>query len=276
MSNENDPIYTILTSMYNAGTNKDSYNRDKLIQESTMLLPKECKRYNLNTETSIDFNRVDRRALTDDTNVLFRYYQNNVEFVNSFAEQALEDERNYFVKKYSVKAYNALLSQREVYFAQRKEAERKQNQTTGRNNQSGRNNGMNNKRCKPGVDRSVITQLKKNMSMWMTGTDPKTTYRKIEYRSAEQETLSTLNQYVTVTYYVAFGVLLLLLGTSGNLQFQERFLFYLLLLLLPVLYPFVFSWIYHAVASWTKPDPTHGPKNAFLDTKPSTMNAYDM
>jgi len=275
MSNENDPIYTILTSMYNAGTNKDSYNRDKLIQESSMLLPKECKRYNLNTESSIDFNRVDRRALTDDTNVLFRYYQNNVEFVNSFAEQALEDERNYFVKKYSVKAYNALLSQREVYFSQKKEAERKQNQALC-DNQSGLNNESGTQVCTPGVDRSVMTQLKKNLSMWMTGTDPKTTYRKIEYRSAEQETLSTLNQYVTVTYYVAFGVLLLLLGTSGNLQFQERFLVYLLLLLLPVLYPFVFSWIYHAVVSWTKPDPTHGPKNAFLDTKPTKMNAYDM
>lgn len=112
--------------------------------------------------------------------------------------------------------------------------------------------------------------------MWMSGTDPKTTYRKIEYRSAEQETLSTLNEYVTVTYYVAFGVLLLLLATSGNLLFQERFLAYLLLLLLPVLYPFVFSWIYRAIDSWTKPDPTHGPKNAFLDTKTSTMDAYDM
>jgi hypothetical protein len=272
MSDDTDPVYTLLTSMYNAGTNKDSYNRDKLIQDSTLILPKECKRYNLNTESSIDFNRIDRRALTDDTSVLFRYYQNNIEFVNSFEEQALEDERNYFVKKYSVKAYNNLLKQREEYFKERKrkDDEKVRGECTAvpcvNTNTSTANT----------IQTSVISDLKKNMSMWMSGTDPKTTYRKIEYRSAEQETLSTLNEYVTVTYYVAFGVLLLLLATSGNLLFQERFLAYLLLLLLPVIYPFIFSWIYHAIETWTKPDPTHGPKNAFLDTKPSTMDAYDM
>jgi len=273
MSDETDPIYTLLTSMYNAGTNKDSYNRDKLIQDSTLILPKECKRYNLNSESSIDFNRIDRRALTEDTNVLFRYYQNNIEFVNSFAEQALEDERNYFVKKYSVKAYNALLLQRELYFKQRKEDDERK--ITGKcepvpcvNTNTNTDTGTN--------QTTVITDLKKNLSLWLTGTDPKTTYRKIEYRSAEQETLSTLNQYVTVTYYVAFGVLLLLLGTSGNLKFEERFIAYIILLLLPLLYPFLFSWIYRTVSSLTKPEPLHGPKNAFLDTKPSTMDAYDM
>jgi len=114
------------------------------------------------------------------------------------------------------------------------------------------------------------------MSMWLSGTDPKTTYRKIEYRSAEQETLSTLNQYVTFTYYVAFGVLIMLLATSGNLFLQERFLAYLFLLMLPVIYPFIFSWTYRTVSAWMTPDPTHGPKNAFLDSKPSTMDAYDM
>jgi len=66
------------------------------------------------------------------------------------------------------------------------------------------------------------------------------------------------------------------LGTSGNLKFKERFLPYLLLLLLPVLYPFIFSWIYKTINSWTKPDLLHGPKNAFLDSKSSTMNAYDI
>jgi hypothetical protein len=273
MSDDTDPIYTLLTSMYNAGTNQDSYNRDKLIQDSTLILPKECKRYNLNSESGIDFNRIDQRALTDDTNTLFRYYQNNIEFVNSFSEQALEDERKYFTKKYSVKAYNNLLAQREAYFKQRKIDDAKL--TTGP--------------CEPvscvdthtntnTIETTVLSNLKKNMTMWLLGenTDPKTTYRKIEYRSAEQATLSTLNQYVTFTYYIALGVLLLLLGTSGNLYFQERFLTYLLLLLLPVLYPFVFSWVYRSLSSWMKPDPMHGPKNAFLETKTDSPNAYDI
>lgn len=272
MSDDTDPIYTLLTSMYNAGTNKDSYNRDKLIQDSTLILPKECKRYSLNSESSIDFNRIDRRALTDDTSILFRYYQNNIEFVNTFTEQALEDERNYFVKKYSVKAYNALLKQREAYFKERQI----------KDNEKVRGECIavpcvdTNTTITNTIQTSVITDLKRNMSMWLSGTDPKTTYRKIEYRSAEQETLSTLNQYVTFTYYVAFGVLIMLLATSGNLFLQERFLAYLFLLMLPVIYPFIFSWTYRTVSAWMTPDPTHGPKNAFLDSKPSTMDAYDM
>ena len=271
MSEEEDPIYTLLTSMYNAGTNKDSYNRDKLIQDSTMILPKECKRYNLNLESSIDFNRIDRRALTDDTLVLFRYYQNNIEFVNAFAEQALEDERNYFVKKYSVKAYNALLDQRQEYFS-----EKAQSETCPTVTGSG-TTGVTTTTHTEGTDTTtIIRDLNRNLSMWLNGTDPKTTYRKIEYRSAEQETLSTLNEYITATYYIAFGVLLLLLGSSGQLMLQERFLTYLLLFLLPVLYPFLFSWVYRTVTSWTTPDALHGPKNAFLDTKPKTMEAYDM
>lgn len=273
MSDELDPIYTLLTSMYNAGSNKDSYNRDRLIQESTMILPKECKRYNLNLESSIDFNRIDRRALTDDTITLFRYYQNNVEFVNSFTEQVLEDERNYFIKKYNIKAYNALLSQREKHFSEKIISE--QCPTVGGGSGSGTGTNTNTETI--GSDTLLmISDLKKNLSLWLSGTDPKTTYRKIDYRSAEQETLSTLNQYVTTTYYIAFGVLLLLLGTSGNLMLQERFLSYVVLFLLPVLYPFVFSWIYNAVTSWTTPDVLRGPKNAFLDTKTTTMDAYDM
>jgi hypothetical protein len=273
--------------MYNAGTNKDSYNRDKLIQDSTLILPKECKRYNLNLESSIDFNRIDRRPLTDDTIVLFRNYQNNIEFVNSFAEQALEDERNYFVKKYSYNAYKALLDQREAYFKERVIKEQTDCEKLGNRNCVSGINTNTNTTTGTGTDTgtntnttttntTIITDLKKNLSMWLNGTDPKTTYRKIEYRSAEQETLSTLNEYVTITYYVAFGVLILLLGTSGNLQFQERFLAYLVLLLLPVLYPFIFSWIYRSAAWWMKPAPLHGPKNAFLDSKPSTVDAYDL
>lgn len=274
MSDEMDPIYNLLTSMYNAGTNKDSYNRDRLIQDSTMILPKECKRYNLNLESSIDFNRIDRRALTNDTLTLFRYYQNNVEYVNSFTEQVLEDERNYFIKKYNIKAYNALLSQREKHFSEKIISE--QCPTVGAGG-SGSGSGTNTNTETSGTDTLLmISNLNKNLSLWLSGTDPKTTYRKIDYRSAEQETLSTLNQYVTTTYYIAFGVLLLLLGTSGNLMLQERFLSYVVLFLLPVLYPFVFSWIYNAVTSWTTPDALHGPKNAFLDTKTKTMDAYDM
>ena len=274
MSDELDPIYTLLSSMYNAGTNKDSYNRDRLIQESAMILPKECKRYNLNLESSIDFNRIDRRALTDDTLTLFRYYQNNVEYVNSFTEQVLEDERNYFIKKYNIKAYNALLAQREKHFSEKIISEECPTVGSGGTG-TGTNTNTNTETT--GVDTmTIISDLNKNLSLWLSGTDPKTTYRKIEYRSAEQETLSTLNQYVTATYYVAFGVLLLLLGTSGNLMLQERFLSYVVLFLLPVLYPFVFSWIYNAVTSWTKPEVLHGPKNAFLESKTTTMDAYDM
>lgn len=276
MSDELDPIYTLLTSMYNAGTNKDSYNRERLLQDSTMILPKECGRYKLNLESSIDFNRIDRRALTDDTLTLFRYYQNNVEYVNSFSEQVLEDERNYFTKKYNIKAYNALLAQREKHFSEQIISE--QCPTVGPGNgDPGSGTGTDTITNIPGTDTTtIISNLNRNLSLWLSGIDPKTTYRKIDYRSAEQETLSTLNEYVTTTYYIAFGVLLLLLGTSGNLMLQERFLSYVILFLLPVLYPFVFSWIYNAVTSWTTPDALHGPKNAFLDTKTKTMDAYDM
>jgi hypothetical protein len=166
------------------------------------------------------------------------------------------------------------LSQREKHFSEKIISE--ECPTVGSGG-SGTGTNTNTNTETTGVDTmTIISDLNKNLSLWLSGTDPKTTYRKIDYRSAEQETLSTLNQYVTATYYVAFGVLLLLLGTSGNLMLQERFLSYVVLFLLPVLYPFVFSWIYNAVTSWTKPEVLHGPKNAFLESKTTTMDAYDM
>jgi len=45
----------------------------------------------------------------------YEAYRNDIEFVNSFTEQVLVDERNYFTTKYGDTVYNFLLSQRNEY-----------------------------------------------------------------------------------------------------------------------------------------------------------------
>jgi hypothetical protein len=101
-----------------------------------------------------------------------------------------------------------------------------------------------------------------------------TIVRKIDYRDIEYNKLKSINSIINIVYYILLILLFVLLFSENNLLLKERFLFYLFLILLPYLYP----WIYILIKKiWTSlfPDTlTEGPKNAFLNNIDTNLPDY--
>jgi hypothetical protein len=205
----------------------------------------------------------------------YEAYRNDIEFVNSFKEQVLIDEKNYFLKKYGDKVYNYLLAQRAEY----KEQQRIMRfnticgplQTSLSNCQASvASNGACVKEDNTGRNRFLNYLLKK------TPVDnPEVIYKKIEYRNEAHELLSTINHWMTILYFVILVVMLGLLSMSQRLFLRERAMLYVFLVVLPFAFPYLFqivNYIYHYLFPST---PTHGPKNAFLDTE-SNRDAFNV
>jgi hypothetical protein len=104
--------------------------------------------------------------------------------------------------------------------------------------------------------------------------DINTTVRKVDYRDIEYSKLMTINSTINIIYYTSVVALFILLYSENNLLLKERFLFYILLLLIPYLYP----WIYMLIQKlWKIAFPeilTQGPKNAFLNNIDPTLPNY--
>ena len=103
-----------------------------------------------------------------------------------------------------------------------------------------------------------------------------TIVRKIDYREIEYNKLKSINSTINIVYYILLILLLVLLYSENNLLLKERFLFYMFLILLPYLYP----WIYILTKKiWTSLFPeilTEGPKNAFLNNIDTNFPDYTM
>ena len=104
--------------------------------------------------------------------------------------------------------------------------------------------------------------------------DYNTTVRKIDYRDIEHNKLKTINSTINIIYYICLLLLFILLFSENNLLLKDRFLFYIFLILLPFLYP----WIYILIKKiWTSLFPnilTQGPKNAFLNNIDTNLPDY--
>jgi hypothetical protein len=91
------------------------------------------------------------------------------------------------------------------------------------------------------------------------------TYQKLEYRDAEFSNLKNINNIINIVYYAGVIFLFVLLFTSNNVFLSDRYLLYIFLILLPILYP----WIYmYTIKIWNYFFPVQqysGPVNAFVD-----------
>jgi hypothetical protein len=248
-------------------------------QYNTMLknieknIPSNCSAYEEIRKRS----QVNTEVLGSSTFKMSEYeaYRNDIEFVNSFKEQVLVDERNYFIKKYGDKVYNFLLAQRAEY----KEQQRLMRfntlcgtlQTNLANCQASvPTNGACVKEDNSDKFRFLDYLLKRNPVE-----NPEVTYKKIEYRNEAHELLSTINHWMTILYFIILVVMLGLLSMSQRLFLRERALLYLFLVVLPFAFPYLFQIVNYIYNYLFPHSPTHGPKNAFLDTE-SKRDAFNM
>ena len=123
---------------------------------------------------------------------------------------------------------------------------------------------------------SSLKMIYDKLSQYYPYVSSDTTYRKIEYRGTEHDFLMTINTFINIIYYVLLFVMVILLASSNRLLIKERFLVYLLLILLPFLYPYIYSFCKKIFNSLFISKPIHGPKNAFVELPPPNIDAFDI
>jgi hypothetical protein len=210
----------------------------------------------------------------------YEAYRNDIEFVNSFNEQVLIDERNYFTKKYSPEVYAFLLAQRTKYIEKKKEISEKAACGLCPFDQSKcsnvvdvkiiQANALQAKKCKESTD--FLGYLLKQLPL----EKPETTYKKVEYRDEAHEFLSTMNKLLTVFYFVLLFVMLFLLSATQRLMLRERFMLYLFLVVLPFAFPYLFSFLKYLYFRMFPQEETHGPKNAFLENQDTPIGSFNV
>ena len=87
-------------------------------------------------------------------------------------------------------------------------------------------------------------------------------YEKIMYRDIEHEKLYNINKALNVLFYCVFFAFILIMISTGNIN-REKFLIYLFVGLIPVIYPFLFKMGTYLLKYLS--NDSHGPKNAFID-----------
>ena len=265
--------YAAFKDGYNAGIARDEQAKDRALSRADDALYDDCKDYNKSSSSKdIDYFAppIVKKVGTED---LFILYKNDVEFSNSFREQVLQDERNYFEKKYSKAVYRYLLDKR-TKFNDDTDATFKLDlsscpicPTTGTKVSGGGGKD----KCE-----SSFKTLYDKLTQYYPYVSSDTTYRKIEYRGTEHDFLMTINTFINIIYYVLLFVMVILLASSNRLLIKERFLVYLLLLLLPFLYPYIYSFCKKIFNSLFISKPIHGPKNAFVELPPPNIDAFDI
>jgi len=206
----------------------------------------------------------------------YEAYRNDIEFVNSFADQVILDESKYFVNKYSQKVYDYLLQQRVSYTSKMRTQQvtalcGSSTSTTGSNTLANCPNVCNsveqiekNKECAD--SQTFLSYLTNQLSS--SAIRPETTYKKIEYRNEAHELLDSINYWMTVLYFILLLVMLILLLTSNRLNLRSRFPLYLFLLVLPIIFPYLFEglkYIYKYLFTEIN-TPTRGPQDAFIES----------
>lgn len=237
-------------------------------------IPKDCAAYNdvrdkSNKSTSVLGKT--RFSMSD-----YEAYRNDIEFVNLFNEQVLIDERNYFEKKYTPQLYKYLLSQRQSY----KEQHTKNRDELLCGGYKKSLEELNARAVKPPVCDEQANKGKNDFMNYLLAqtslNNTDTTYKKIEYRNEAHELISTINRWMTILYFVLLLGLMIMLVVSNKLMLRERFALYLFLIALPFLMPYLFELVKYLYLSVFPSSDSHGPKNAFLETKGVSIDSYNM
>lgn len=206
----------------------------------------------------------------------YEAYRNDIEFVNSFNEQLLVDERNYFEKKYSKKLYQFLLSKRAVYTEQQTNIKKETICKSYIDSLSELHRKFDDQEecnTKPIQDSGKFMNYLLSLSPIQ---NPETTYRKIEYRNEAHEWLSTINGWLTILYFVILFVMLAVLASSNKLLLYERFKLYIFLIVLPFAFPYLFEFLKYLYEYLFPNTPNHGPKNAFLEIKTNPIDSFNI
>jgi hypothetical protein len=290
---QNTNYYNDIIQAYDAGVSNNTTIKDNLIRNLNNSLQNSCKTYasNPNIITSID--PVTGKTIDIDLDSYIGKYRNNIEFSNSLREQLLADEEVYFVNKYGSAFYNYLITKRKEYLDSLdvssnvnteqctntetirtyiRDASGNITETTQSNYIPGNNNSGNNDssgnyfQSQEQCNNDNGLQYYDMFSKYIPHIDPNVINRKIEYREKEHDFLMKINSIMNIVYYILFFLMIILLIGGNNLQFSQRYIFYLFLLILPFLYPYVFKILSYLYNYFTDIKNIHGPKNAFLDT----------
>jgi len=266
----NTRVYANLIDGYNAGTANDMQARDRVISRGNQALYEDCKGYNSVTSKKgpYDYTSGPKNSSNDE---LLNIYKNDVEFVNSFQEQVRDDEKRYFEQKYGPRVYQYLINQR-LGFNEDIQKHIDLIRTPNCENKTNTNDII-----KKNDEKNLqnFKDLYSKISQYYPTINSSTTYRKIEYRDKEHEVLMTINSIINIIYYALLFFMVILLASSGKLLIKERFLIYLLLVVLPFLYPFVFDFFKKIFVSFFASKELHGPKNAFVELPPPNIDGYN-
>ena len=209
----------------------------------------------------------------------FEAYRNDIEFVNSFPKQVLIDEEKYFVKKYSMNVYEALLATRVTHTSSiRTEAVGKLCQNTSGNATCVANEATcKSDGCKafwptiPPEKTEYVNELLKQNPLER----PATLQKKVEYRKDAHGLLTNINQGMTFLYFGLLVGMILMFFIKGELHLKERFLLYLGLVLLPFLFPYLFDLLVYLYLGVFPENKIQGPKDAFLEV-PVEIQSYNI
>jgi archaellum component FlaC len=102
--------------------------------------------------------------------------------------------------------------------------------------------------------------------------NPDVIYEKVNYREIEHEKLHNINKVLDILFYSFYCAFLLIMVCMGNIK-REHFLIYLIIGLIPIVYPFLFKLIGYLM-SYISTN-SHGPKNAFIDIN-NTIYAHNI
>jgi len=267
----NTRVYANLIDGYNAGTANDEQARDRIISRGNQALYEDCKGYNAITSKRgyYDYPPGSKNSSNDE---LFNIYKNDVEFVNSFQEQVRDDEKRYFEQKYGPSVYKYLIDKRIGFNSDIQKI------TDKLRNPECNNIEKTSEIIKKNDEKNFkdFKDLYTKISQFYPSINSNTTFRKIEYRDQEHELLMTINSIINIIYYTLLFFMIILLASSGKLLIKERFLIYLLLIILPFLYPYVFIFIKKLFVRLFVSKESHGPKNAFVELPPPNIDAYDI
>jgi len=240
-------------------------------------IPTDCSAYEDRRNKSNNYNAILGKTTFNLSS--YEAYRNDIEFVNSFNEQLLIDEKKYLEEKYGPKVYAFLLSQRQSFKEQQTKLKEDLMCRSFKQALAELQKSYNEKEdCKP-QETKTNSDSGKFMSFLMsqnTIQNPETTYKKIEYRNEAHELLSTINHWMTVFYFVILIVMLALLAASSKLLLKERFILYLFLLVLPFVFPYLFQLLKYLYGYIFPDSSSHGPKDAFLDTKTELVDSFNV
>ena len=192
-------------------------------------------------------------------------YYTSTENSNALPNEVLSLESSYFLSKYNKAIYKGLLDIRANYITPPSD-------TTGfpLNEYNKALESIYVLNQAQTIDSPLYTLLEK----YLPGYDANTLYREIEYRDTEYAKLIKINYYLNIFYYCLFIILILTLFSSDKLFLRDRFVIYIFLAILPILYPWIFL-LFRRIYLYFNPSIQYnGPENAFIDTNTSVITSF--